>query len=153
MPPPTDKEGVQRFVGTVNYLDKFIKHKAELKGPISQLTQKDTAFVWDTPQKDAFRKLKDVISRSPVLSYFDNNKPTILNVDTSNTGLETVVMQNGKPIAYGSRTLTDSERRYANIEREMLAIAWGVEKFHTYLYGRKVIVETDHKPLETIFKK
>jgi len=62
-------------------------------------------------------------------------------------------MQNGKPIAYGSRTLADSERRYANIEREMLAIAWGMEKSHTYLYGRKVIVETDHKPLETIFKK
>ena len=62
-------------------------------------------------------------------------------------------MQNGKMIAYGSRILTDSERRYSNIEREMLAIAWWVEKFHTYLYGRKVIVETDHKPLETIFKK
>ena len=153
MPPPTDKEGVQRFLGTVNYLDKFIEHKAELQGPTSQLTQKDTAFVWDTPQKEAFRKLKDVISSSPVLSYFDNNKPTILNVDASSTGLGAVVMQNGKPIAYGSRTLTDSERRYANIEREMLAIAWGVEKFHTYLYGRKVVVETDHKPLETIFRK
>ena len=62
-------------------------------------------------------------------------------------------MQNGKPIACGSRTLTDSERRYANIEREMLAVAWGVEKFQTYLYGRKVIVETDHKPLQTIFRK
>ena len=62
-------------------------------------------------------------------------------------------MQNGKMIAYGSRILTDSERRYSNIEREMLAIAWWLEKFHTYLYGRKVIVETDHKPLETIFKK
>ena len=49
--------------------------------------------------------------------------------------------------------VTDSERRYANIEREMLAIAWGVERFHTQLYGRKVIVEKDHKPLETIFKK
>ena len=56
-------------------------------------------------------------------------------------------------IAYGSRILTDSERRYSNIEREMLAIAWWLEKFHTYLDGRKVIVETDHKPLETIFKK
>ena len=56
-------------------------------------------------------------------------------------------------IAYGSRILTDSERRYSNIEREMLAIAWWVEKFHTYLDGRTVIVETDHKPLETIFKK
>ena len=121
MPPPTDNESVQRFLGTVNYLDKFIEHKAERQGPISQLTQKDSVFVWDTPQREAFGKVKDVISSSPVLSYF---KPTILNVDASSTGLGAVVMQNGKPIAYGSRTLTDSERRYANIEREMLAIAW-----------------------------
>ena len=87
MPPPIDKEGVQRFLGTVNYLDKFIEHKAELQGPISQLTQKDTAFVWDTPQKEAFRKLKEATGSSPVLSYFDNNKPTILIVDASSTGL------------------------------------------------------------------
>ena len=60
-------------------------------------------------------------------------------------------MQNGKPIAYGPTTLTDSERKCANME--MLAIAWGVEKVYRYLYGRKVIVETDHEPLETIFKK
>ena len=62
-------------------------------------------------------------------------------------------MQDGKPIAYGSRTLTSSEKHYANLERELLAISWGVQKFHTYLYGREVIVETDHKPLESIFKK
>lgn len=153
MPPPKDKEGVQRFLGTVNYLDKFIEHKAAIQGPISQLTQKDTPFVWDTPQQQAFEQLKKVLSNSPVLSYFDNNKETVLNVDASSTGLGGFVMQNGKPVAYGSRTLSDAEKRYANIERELLAIAWGVEKFHTYLYGRKVIVETDHKPLEAICKK
>lgn len=153
MPPPTDKEGVQRILGTVNYLDKFIQNKAEIQGPISQLLQKDTVFVWDTPQQNAFAQLKRVISSSPVLSYFDTNKQTVLNADASSTGLGAVVMQEGKPIAYGSRTLTNSEKHYANIERELLAIAWGVQKFHTYLYGRKVIVETDHKPLEAIFKK
>ena len=153
MPPPIDKEGVQRFLGTVNYLDKFIERKAELQGPITQLTQQNAAFVWETPQQEAFERLKVVISSSPVLSYFDNDKSTVLNVDSSSTGLGGVVMQDGKPIAYGSRTLTESEKRYANIEREMLAIAWGAEKFHTYLYGRKVVVETDHKPLEAIFKK
>jgi len=153
MPPPSDKEGVQRLLGTVNYLDKFIKNKAEVQGPISQLLQKDAAFVWDTPQQNAFEELKRVISSSPVLSYFDNDKQTTLNADASSTGLGAVVMQEGKPIAYGSRTLTSSEKHYANIERELLAIAWGVQKFHTYLYGRQVIVETDHKPLEAIFKK
>ena len=97
---PVDKEGVQRLLGTVNYLDKFIENKADIQGPISQLLQKDTVFVWDTPQQREFEQLKYVISRSPVLSYFDNNKQTILNADASSTGLGAVVMQDGKPIAY-----------------------------------------------------
>ena len=69
------------------------------------------------------------------------------------TGLGAVIMQDGKPVAFSSKTLTTSERRYANIERELLAINWGAEKFHTYVYGRRIIVKTDHKPLEAIFKK
>ena len=153
MSPPTDKEGVLRFLGTLNYLDKFIEHKAELQGPISQLTQKDAAFVWDTPQQDAFKKLKNVITSAPALAYFDNRKETVLNVDASSTGLGAVIMQEGRPVAYSSKTLTSCETRYANIEREMLAIVWGAQKFHTYVYGRRVIVETDHKPLEAIFRK
>ena len=153
MPPPSDKEGVQQLLGTVNYLDKFIENKAAIQGPISQLLQKDAAFIWDTQQQLAFDELKQVISKSPVLAYFDNNKQTVLNADASSTGLGAVVMQDGKPIAYGSRTLTSSEEHYANIEPELLAISWGVQKFHTYLYGNELIVKTDHKPLESIFKK
>ena len=99
-----DKEGVQRLLGTVNYLDKFIENKAAIQGPISQLLQKDAAFVWDTQQRLAFDKLKQVISKSPVLAYFDNNKQTVLNADASSTGLGAVVMQDGKPIAYATKT-------------------------------------------------
>ena len=77
----------------------------------------------------------------------------MLNVDASIMGLGAVIMQDGKPVAFGSRTLTTCERRYANIERELLAIVWGAQKFHTYVYGRRVIVETDHKPLASIFRK
>ena len=78
MPPPSDKVGVQRLLGTVNYLDKFIENKAAIQGPISQLLQKDAAFVWDTQQQLAFDELKQVISKSLVLAYFDNNKQTVL---------------------------------------------------------------------------
>ena len=131
MPPPTDKEGVLRFLGTINYLDKFIEHKSDLQGPISQLTQKDAAFVWEKPQQEAFDRLKSVITTAPVLAYFDNSKETVLNVDASSTGLGAVIMQDGKPVAFSSKSLTTSERRYANIERELLAIVRGAEKFHT----------------------
>ena len=153
MPPPVDKEGVLRILGTVNYLDKFIEHKADIQEPISQLTQKDAAFVWEKPQQEAFNHLKSVITSAPALAYFDNTKETVLNVDASIKGLGAVIMQDGKPVAFGSKTLTSCERRYANIERELLAIVWGAQKFHMYVYGRRVIVETDHKPLESIFRK
>ena len=140
MPPPSDKDGVLRFLGTINYLDKFIEHKADLQGPISQLTQKSAEFTWEAPQQEAFDKLKAVITEAPVLAYFDNDKPTVLNVDASGTGLGAVILQDGKPIAFSSKTLSSCEQRYANIERELLAILWGAQKFHTYVYGRKVLV-------------
>ena len=153
MAPPSDKNGVFRFLGTINYLDKFIEYKADLQGPISQLTQKSAEFTWEAPQQEAFDKLKAVITKAPVLAYFDNDKPTVLNVDASGTGLGAVILQDGKPIAFSSKTLSSCEQRYANIERELLAILWGAQKFHTYVYGRQVLVETEHKPLEAIFRK
>ena len=103
-----------------------------MQGPISQLTQKDKVFIWDKPQLEAFDELKSVIVSAPALAYFDNKKETVLNVDASSTGLGGVIMQEGKPVAYGSRTLSSCEQRYANIERELLAITWRVQKFHTY---------------------
>ena len=148
MPAPTDKDGILRFLGTVNYLDKFIEHKADLQAP-----RNDTAFVWETPQQQAFDKLKSVIISGPVLPYFDNTNETVLNVDASGVGLGAVIIQDGKPVAFGSKTLSPAEIRYANIERELLAIFWGADKFHTCVYGRRVVVETNHRPLEAIFKK
>ena len=74
-----------RLLGTVNYLNKFIEHKAGLQEPISQLTQKDAAFVWEKPQQEAFDNLKSIITSAPALDYFDNNKETVLNVDASGT--------------------------------------------------------------------
>ena len=103
MPPPVDKEGVLRILGTVNYLDKFIEHKADIQEPSSQLTQKDAAFVWENPQQEAFNQLKSVITSAPALAYFDNTKETVLNVDASIKGLGAVIMQDEKPVAFGSK--------------------------------------------------
>ena len=83
----------------------------------------------------------------------DVKKPVVLQTDASQSGLGAVVMQEGKPIACASKALSAAQRNYAQIEKEMAAIAFGAEKFHQYLYGKKVLVETDHKPLEAICKK
>ena len=76
-----------------------------------------------------------------------------LQVDASNKGLGTVLLQEGKPIAFASKALTEMEQRYANIERELLAVDFGCERFRTYLYGCKFQVKSDHKPLEMISLK
>ena len=115
MPPPSYKQVVLLILGTVNYLDKFIEHKANLQEPISQLTQKDVAFVWEKPQQEAFDKFKSVITSAPVLAYFDNSKETVLSVDASSTGLSSVIMQEGKPVAFSSMT---SQRRCMQILKE-----------------------------------
>ena len=77
----------------------------------------------------------------------------ILQCDASLKGLGACILQDGKPIAFASKSLTDTETRYANIERELLDIVFGCKKFHTYLYGRSFVVESDHKPLEMICLK
>ena len=81
------------------------------------------------------------------------NAPVKLSVDASSEGIGAVILQDGRPVAYGSRVLTDCQRRYAQIEKELLVIVYGCEKFHQYLYGRDINVESDHKLLESIFKK
>ena len=88
-----------------------------------------------------------------LLKYYDRNKLVTLQCDALKKGLGACILQEGKPIAFASKSLTDTETRYANIERELLAIVFGCEKFHMYIYGRSFIVKTDHKPLEMISMK
>ena len=76
-----------------------------------------------------------------------------MQVDASSHGLGAVLLQNGRPIAFASKSLRDCERRYANIEREMLAFVYGCERFHTYVYGKRFTIQSDHKPLEMIHLK
>ena len=97
--------------------------------------------------------MKQIISEAPVLKYFDPKADTELQCDASDKGLGACLMQEGQPVAYASRAMTDAEVNYAQIEKELLAIVFGVERFEQYVHGRPVKIETDHKPLESIFKK
>ena len=92
-------------------------------------------------------------SSAPVLAYYDVKRPVTITCDASKSGLGAVLLQEGKSVAYASRALTDAETRYAQIEKELLAVVFGFERFNQYTYARHVEIETDHKPLEAITKK
>lgn len=153
MPPPTDKKGVERLLGTVNYLAKFVPNMSVINEPIRSLLRSDVLFTWEKPQQDAFEAIKDILSREPILTFFDVKKPVCVSVDASKCGLGAVITQDERPIAYASRSLTETEKRYAQIEKELLAVTFGLERFHQYTYGVNVTVENDHKPLENILRK
>ena len=98
--------------------------------------------------------MKKALTSTPVLQYYDVKKPVCIQCDASDGGLGAGLLQDGLPVVYASRALTATERNYAQIEKELLAIVFACEKFDQYVYGReKVHVQSDHKPLEVIFRK
>ena len=153
MPVPTNRKAVSRLNGMVNYLSRFLPKLAEVMAPIRQLTHKNVAFNWNEDCQKAMDKIKHLISEAPVLAYFDPNLEIEIQCDSSQDGLGAVLMQKGKPLEYRSRSLSESEKRYAQIKKELLAVTYAAEKFHDYIYGRPVKIYTDHHPLITIIKK
>ncbi len=125
------------------------QHTESLRG----LTRDDVAWQWRDEHQHAFDKLKTMLTKTPLLRYYDVNLPVTLSVYTSKNGLGAVLLQEDKPIAYTSLALTETEQCYVQIKKEMLAIVFGVERFHQYVYGREINVESDHKPFEVIMKK
>ena len=150
---PTDVAGVQRLIGTVNYLARFLPNLSSVCDELRQLTKKHVEFCWTFHHDYAIQQIKAAITTAPVLRYFDPRMDITLQCDASEKGLGASLMQQGHPVAYASRALTDTETRYAQIEKELLAIVFGVTKFHHYAYGRHMTIESDHKPLEVIVQK
>ena len=153
MPRPEDLTELRRFLGMVNYMSKFLPSLASTMQPLNHLLKKDVPWNWSEHEEDTFQKVKKNICETPVLTFYDPAKPLQLENDACEYGLGSVLLQGGRPLAYASRSLTETERRYAQIEKEMLAAVYGLEKFHQYTYARHVDVITDHKPLEAISKK
>ena len=121
--------------------------------PIRQLTRSDIEWQWTGAQDKAFQEIKHMDIRTPVLAYYDPEKELAIQCDASSKGIGAALLQEGKPLAYASRALTDPETRYATIEKEMLAIVYSLKKWHQFAFARHVTVYTDHKPLESIVKK
>ena len=116
--------------------------------------KKDAAWIWSHEHTQAVEHLKEILSSQPVLMFYDPSKPVyMLQVDASKSGLGACILQDGHPIAYTSRSLTQAEGHYALIEKELLAVVFGCERFNHYIYGRPVDVMSDHKTLVSITKK
>ena len=150
---PPDKETMHSFLGLVNFLNRYTPKLAELCSPLRKLILKDSHYSPDDPEHAAFDAIKAEFKKKIILPYFDRNKETILQTDASKKGFGAVILQEEQPIYYASRALTSAEKNYQNLEREAQAAVWGMEKFHYFLYGRKFILQTDQKPLVSIFRK
>ena len=154
MPKPTCKQEALRLLGFIGYLAKFLPKLSEVAQPLRDLTRANAQFIWSRQHNKAFEDMKKLVVQHPVLKYYDVSEEVTLQREASERGLGATLMQNGQPVAFASRTLSTTEQRYAQIEKECLAIVFGCEKFSQYISRReKVTVESDHKPLQSIFKK
>ena len=157
MDAPKNVTELGRFLGVMNYLGKFSPNLATLSQPLHELLSKNRQWNWGPSQESAFISLKQELTTPTVLRLYDPNVETKISADALSYGLGAVLLQRNdtadswKPVAYCSRTLTESERHYAQIEKEALATTWECEKFAEYILGKRILIETDHKPLVLLF--
>ena len=143
------------FLGLLNYYCKFISNLATILHPLNALLQADRKWEWSQECEEAFQVAKDKLTSAEVLTHYNPALPINLAADASAYGVGAVISHtfpdgSEKPIAFASRTLSTSEKNYAQLEKEALSLVFGVEKFHQYFYGRRFTLITDHKPLTAI---
>lgn len=150
---PKGKSDVSRFLGLLKYLARFIPNLSNMTAGMRNLTRMDVDFEWNGVHEKEFQNLVNILSSEPVLAIYDPKLPVTVQTDASKDGLGCVMIQGGHPVAFVSRTLTTSEQKWAQIEKELLVIVFACQRFHYLLYGREFSVESDHKPLQTLFKR
>ena len=157
-PKPRNASELKSYLGMINYYQKYLPNLATKLSPLHELLKKGTHWRWGTRQEEAFSESKKLLKSAELLVHYDSSKELLLACDASPYGVGAVLshkLDDGteRPIAYASRTLTTPEKNYAQLDKEGLAIVFGVEKFHQYLYGRKFTINTDHKPLIGLFNE
>ncbi|KAL5509275.1 hypothetical protein EMCRGX_G004614 [Ephydatia muelleri] len=154
-PIPTNKTELKSFLGLMTYNAKFLPQLATVLHPLYQLLCKDVKWKWTKVHDIAVKEAKALVCKSPILAHFDTSKPIKLYCDASAVGIGACLMHviggQEQPVMYASRSLSKTEAKYAQIEREALAIIFAIKKFHQYLYGKEFILVTDHKPLCKLF--
>lgn len=156
-PVPENKTQLLRFLGIVNFVGKFIENKSTILEPLYNLLKSDVEYKWNTFHEKSFNDIKNIICNVPVLAYYDPSKHIVISADASSYGIGGCLFQtddlgNREIVAYVSRTMTSTEKHYAQIEREALGLTWAAEKFSDYITGLHVTLETDHKPLIQILQ-
>ena len=139
-PRPEKVKDLQRFMGLVNQMGKFIPDLASQNEPLRQLLKKENVWHWEQAQEQSFKRIKEEPAAPRSLAHYNPKRPTILSTDASNLGLGAVLSQlqddgSRRPVSYASRSLTETEKRYAVIEKEALAVTWACEKFSDYVLG------------------
>ena len=152
--PPGNLSELRRFMGMANQLGKFSPNLADLSHPLRQLLSTKNAWVWGPEQEAAFSLVKAELTKPSVLVLYNPAAETKITADSSSFGLGAVLMQKQqstwRPVAFASRSLSETESRYAQIEKEALACTRACDKFSDYVLGKKITLETDHKPLITL---
>ncbi|KAK2717649.1 hypothetical protein QYM36_006428 [Artemia franciscana] len=148
---PNTKDELKTILGTMNYLARYIPNLSSINQPLRDLV-KQRQFKWKQQHDTSFTNIKESICSS--LAFFDPTAGNVeLQVDASKFGLGATLSQNGKPISFASRSLNSTEQNYSQIEKELYAILFGCIHFHQYLYGRKFMVVSDHKPLQVVLNR
>uniref|UniRef100_A0A3Q4G4G1 ribonuclease H n=1 Tax=Neolamprologus brichardi TaxID=32507 RepID=A0A3Q4G4G1_NEOBR len=154
MTEPINVSELRSFLGMVNQVGKFIPHLAEKDKALRDLLSKKNAWYWGTDQARAFTTLRDALTSPPVLAMYDPNRDIKVSADASSYGLGGVLLQlweeGWRPVAYASRSLSPTEQRYAQVEKEALASTWACERFRDFLIGKHFCLETDHKLLVSL---
>lgn len=156
MPKPTNITELRSFLGVINFYNKFINGMHNLRAPLDDLLKKDTTWSWNKSCQQAFNQLKKSLSSELLLTHYNPNLEIIISSDASNKGIGACIQHKMtdnsiRPIAYASRTYQPAEKNYSQIEKEALSIIFAVQKFHKFIFGRKFTLQTDHKPLISIF--
>ena len=156
-PTPENVTQLKSFLGAVNYYCKFLPNLANNLCPLYKLLQHRSKWTWGPEQIKAFETAKQQLASPPLLVHYDPEKPLVLSCDASPYGLGAVLSHSvdrvEQPIAFASRTLAPPERNYSQLDKEALAIIFGVKHFHDYVVGRKFTIISDHKPLQYLFNE
>ena len=151
-PSPRNVQELKAYLGLLTYYGKFLPDLSTVLAPLYKLLRKGAPWKWGKEEKQAFQTSKDLLTSSSLLVHFDPQLKLILACDASAYGVGAVLahkMPDGteQPIGYASRTLSESEKNYSQLEKEALACVFGVRRFHSYLFGHHFELFTDHQPL------